>query len=129
MKIALNPMARGLAAVALTALLSAAGGAEAQVPQTAYSWIGMGTGSGSKCSTYKMEIDVTVEGSSVKGLFQQQGREQRHFEAVADAKGAFKTKATVGGGGSMDVSGSIKDGDSNVVLDGYCKFGGKLIRK
>ena len=103
------------------------GAAEAQ--QGAYVWTGMGTNvlGSSKCTSYKMEIDVTVEGNAVKGQFQQEGRDQRHFEAVADANGAFKTKAQVGGGNSMDVAGSIKDG--TVVLDGYCKFGGKLTKK
>jgi hypothetical protein len=76
-----------------------------------------------------MTIDVTVDGNAVKGLFEQEGRPQRHFEATKDATGAFKTKAEVGGGGSMDVAGSLKDGASQVVLDGYCKFGGKLTKK
>ncbi|MBS0519019.1 MAG: hypothetical protein JSR90_10020 [Proteobacteria bacterium] len=43
--------------------------------------------------------------------------------------GAFKTKAEVGGGGSMDVTGAIKDGASQVLLDGYCKSGGPLTKK
>ena len=106
--------------------LLAAGGAWAQ--QAAYSWTGMGVGSG-KCTTYKMEINVTVEGNSVKGLFQQEGRPQRHFEATKDGAGVFKTKAEVGGGGSMEVTGNIKDGASQVMLDGYCKFGGPLTKK
>lgn len=103
-----------------------AGAAQAQ--QVAYTWTGMGVGSG-KCSTYKMTIDVSAEGNNVKATFQQQGRPGRHFEAVKDAKGAFKTKAEVGGGGSMDVSGSLADANPTVMLDGYCKFGGKLTRK
>jgi hypothetical protein len=99
--------------------------------QAAYSWTGLGTNvpNSSKCTSYKMTIDVTVQGSAVKGDFQQEGREQRHFEAVADANGAFKTKAQLGAGNSMDVTGSVKDGSSSVVLDGYCKFGGKLTKK
>ena len=96
-----------------------------------YTWTGYGLnvpGSG-KCPIYKMTIDVTVEGQSVMGRFQQQGRPERHFEATLDADRGFKTKAQVGGGGSMDVTGSLKEGDSNVVLDGYCKFGGTLTKK
>lgn len=97
----------------------------------AYTWSGMGTNvSGSaKCATYKMTIDVTVDGNTLKGHFQQQGRDERHFTATLDGKGMFKTKAEVGGGGSMDVSGSISDKESRVLLDGYCKFDGKLTRK
>jgi hypothetical protein len=96
-----------------------------------YNWTGYGTNvpGSSKCPTYKMTIDVTVEGNSVKGLFQQEGRPQRHFEATKDAGGLFKTKADLGGTGSMDVTGSVKDGDSKVLLDGYCKFGGPLKKK
>ena len=112
---------------ALTFVL--AGAALAQ--QTAYTWTGMGTNvsGSSKCPTYKMTIDVTVDGKSVKGRFQQQGRDERHFETTLDANGAFKAKATLGGGNTMDVAGSLKDGNSTIVLDGYCKFGGTLTKK
>ena len=43
--------------------------------------------------------------------------------------GAIKTAGMVGGGGMMDVIGQIKDGDSKIMLDGYCKFEGKLTKK
>ena len=33
------------------------------------------------------------------------------------------------GGNSMDVKGTIKDGESRIILDGYCKFDAKLVRK
>jgi hypothetical protein len=118
------------AGIALLSGVLLSGGA-AQAQQTRYSWTGMGTNvlGSSKCPTYKMTIDITVEGNKVKGLFQQQGRDQRHFEATKDANGLFKTKAVVGGGNSLDVSGALKDGNSTVVLDGYCKFGGRLTKK
>jgi hypothetical protein len=103
----------------------------AQAQTAAYNWTGYGVNvaGSSKCPTYKMVIDVTVDGSSVKGLFQQEGRPQRHFEATKDASGLFKAKADLGGSSSMDVTGSLKDGDSKVLLDGYCKFGGPLTKK
>jgi len=103
----------------------------AQAQTAAYAWTGYGVNvsGSSKCPTYKMVIDVTVEGNSVKGLFQQEGRPQRHFEATRDAGGVFKAKADLGGNSSMDVTGSLKDGDSKVLLDGYCKFGGTLTKK
>ena len=103
----------------------------AQAQTAAYNWTGYGVNvaGSSKCPTYKMVIDVTVEGNSVKGLFQQEGRPQRHFEATKDASGLFKVKADLGGSSSMDVAGSLKDGDSKVLLDGYCKFGGPLTKK
>jgi len=103
----------------------------AQAQTAAYTWTGYGVNvsGSSKCPTYKMVIDVTVDGNSVKGLFQQEGRPQRHFEATKDAGGVFKAKADLGGSGTMDVSGSLKDGDSKVLLDGYCKFGGTLTKK
>jgi hypothetical protein len=106
-----------------------AGAAMAQ--SAAYTWSGYGVNvpGSSKCPTYKMMIDVSVDGNSVKGRFQQEGRPERHFEATKDAGGVFKTKAEVGGGGSMDVSGSVKDGDTKILLDGYCKFGGPLSKK
>ncbi|SJZ32886.1 hypothetical protein SAMN02745126_00395 [Enhydrobacter aerosaccus] len=117
---------RNVVVTGAISILLMAGAAQAQ--QATYVWTGAGVGSG-KCPTYKMEIDVTVDGNAVKGLFQQEGRPQRHFEATKDGAGLFKTKAEVGGGGSMDVTGAIKDGASQVMLDGYCKFGGPLTKK
>ena len=119
-------MAKVIVAVATLALLATG---SARAAEVAYAWEGMGVNvpGSSKCATYKMAIGVTVDGNTVKGVFQQQGRDERHFEAVLDAKGAFKAKATVGG--SMDVSGVISDKESGVLLDGYCKFGGKLTQK
>ena len=65
-----------------------------------YSLTGMGTGvmGTSKCATYQIIIDVTVDGKTVKGLFKQQGRPERAFAATLDDKGGFKTRADVGEG-------------------------------
>jgi len=76
-----------------------------------------------------MTITVTVDGDSVKGLFQQEGRPERKFETTLGKNGAIKTAAAVGGGGMMDVIGQIKEGDSKITLNGYCKFEGKLTKK
>ena len=116
------------ATAALAALLL---GGTAMADPVAYAWTGMGVNvpGSAKCATYKMTIDVSVDGNAVKGTFQQQGRDQRHFEATLDAKGAFKTKAQLGGGSTMDVSGKITDSDRRILLDGYCKFEGKLLKK
>ena len=96
-----------------------------------YALTGMGTGVAgtSKCATYQITIDLAVEGKVVKGAFKQQGRPERAFTATLDDKGAFKTKADVGEGNVMDVSGTIADTDGRILLDGYCKFEGKLTRK
>ena len=112
--------------VATAAILAMAGAALAQ--QATYSWTGAGQGSGT-CTGYKMTVDVTVEGTAVKGRFQQEGRPERHFEATLGQGGAIKTKAKLDGGNSMDVKGTIKDGESRIILDGYCKFDAKLVRK
>ena len=105
-------------------------GGAAYAQTAAYTWTGIGTNvaGSSKCSTYKMTIDVTVDGKAVKGIFHQQGRDERRFEATLNDKGLFKTKAQVAGG-TMDVSGIISDKESRVLLDGYCKFECKLTRK
>jgi hypothetical protein len=113
------------AGVIATALL--AGTAFAQ--QAAYSWTGPGVNvrGASKCPGYKMTINVTVEGTAVKGNFQQEGREARQFETTLGAGGAFKTVAKLGQGNTIDVVGTIKDGGaSKITLDGYCKFEGPL---
>ncbi len=96
-----------------------------------YTWTGFGINvpDSSKCPTYKMTITVTVEGSSVKGLFQQEGRPERKFETTLGKGGAIKTAAAVGGGGMMDVIGQISESDSKIMLNGYCKFEGKLTKK
>ena len=119
-------MIRALAAGVVLASLAASLPAEAQ--QVAYTGTTMGVGTG-KCTTYKMDMTVTVDGTAVKGLFLQQGRTERHFEATLGAGGAIKTKAEVGGGGSMDVTGTLSDKETRVLLDGYCKFDFKLTRK
>jgi hypothetical protein len=110
-------------------VLAAAGSARAD--SASYTWTGMGTGvvGSSKCSTYRMTVDLTVDGKTVKGILHQQGRDERRFEAALDDKGLFKTKAQLGGGEALDVSGTIADKESRILLDGYCKFEGKLTRK
>ncbi|TAJ84139.1 hypothetical protein [Reyranella sp.] len=111
------------------ALLLVAGAAHAE--PVLYTWTGMGVNvlGSSKCPGYKMTINVTVDGDSVKGKFQQEGRPERSFETTLGKDGAIKTAAMVGGGGMMDVIGQIKDGDSKIKLDGYCKFEGPLTKK
>src|SRR5438445_7504694 len=121
-------MLRAFAATALATLVLA-GPAYAQASK--YVWIGYGINvpGSSKCPTYKMTINVTVAGDSVKALFEQEGRPERHFETTKDAKGMFKTTAVVGGGNVIQVSGTISDTDSKILLDGYCKFEGMLTKK
>ena len=118
-------MIKALATGVALAVLAAAVPALAQ--QAAYIGDSMGVGSG-KCSTYKMDMNVTVDGTKVKGQFKQQGRTERHFEATLGAGGVFKTKAEVANG-SMDVTGTVTESDARILLDGYCKFESKLTRK
>lgn len=116
-----------LASVFATALFGGAASAQ----QAVYSWTGPGVNvrGASKCPGYKMTIDVTVQGNDVKGLFQQEGREQRNFQTTLGQGGAFKTVAKLGQGNTIDVVGTIKDGESKIMLDGYCKFEGKLTKR
>ncbi len=116
---------------ALATALALFGIGAAWAEAVTYSLTGMGSGVAgtSKCATYQITIDVTVDGKAVKGLFKQQGRPERSFTATLDDKGAFKTRAEVGEGNTMDVSGTITDKEGRILLDGYCKFEGKLIRK
>jgi hypothetical protein len=122
-------MKKLLAAGMLTALV-AGGAAFAQAP-TVYTWTGYGVNvpGSSKCPTYKMNIEVTVTGKAVKGIFQQEGRDQRHFETTLDKNGKIKTAAMVGGGNMMDVIGEVSDAGGKIKLDGYCKFEGPLTKK
>src|SRR4029450_9215865 len=84
----------------------------AQAQPVVYTWTGFGKNvpGSSKCPTYKMVIDVTVDGDSVKGKFQQEGRPERAFETTLGKNGTIKTAAMVGGGGMMDVIGQVRGG-------------------
>jgi len=115
----------------LAAALALFGIGAAWAEAATYGLTGMGTGVAgtSKCATYQISIDVTVDGKAVRGLFKQQGRPERTFAATLDDTGRFKTRAEVGEGNVMDVSGTISDKESRILLDGYCKFEGKLTRK
>jgi hypothetical protein len=117
-----------LAGVFATALF--AGAAWAQQAGV-YTWTGAGVNvrGASKCPGYKMTINVTVQGNGVKGDFQQEGREQRHFETTLGQGGAFKTVAKLGQGNTIDVVGTINASGSKIMLDGYCKFEGPLTKK
>jgi len=63
------------------------------------------------------------------GLATPTGEKDLRPSYTLDDKGAFKTRADVGEGNTMDVSGTLTDKDSRILLDGYCKFEGKLSRK
>jgi hypothetical protein len=119
-------MFRALTAGAALAVLVA--GLPAQAQQMAYTGNSMGVGSG-KCATYRMDLELTVEGGVAKGHLKQQGRPERSFEAALGAGGAVKATTVVGGGESMDVSGTINDKEARILLDGYCKFEFRLTRK
>jgi hypothetical protein len=93
-----------------------------------YTGNAMGVGTG-KCATYRMVMDLASDGKVVKGQFKQQGRPDREFEATVGPGGAIKTKVEVGGGGTMDVAGTINDKEGRIVLDGYCTFDFRLTRK
>lgn len=115
--------------VTILATLLLAGAAHAQAVKYVWTGYGINVPGSSKCPTYKMTINVTVAGDSVKAMFEQEGRPERHFETTKDAKGMFHTSAVVGGGNVIQVSGTINGAESNVLLDGYCKFGGILTKK
>jgi len=115
--------------VTILATLLLAGAAYAQAVKYVWTGYGINVPGSSKCPTYKMTINVTVAGDSVKAMFEQEGRPERHFETTKDAKGMFHTSAVVGGGNVIQVSGTINGAESNVLLDGYCKFGGILTKK
>lgn len=120
-------MLRALAVGSLVTLLVAN---PAYAQPVTYAWTGYGINvpGSSKCPTYQMTIRVTVVGDSVKAKFQQEGRPERYFEATKDASGMFKTTAALSGNAIMQVSGTISGADGDVLLDGYCKFGGKLTK-
>ncbi len=116
--------------IGIVVAFTASAQAFAQAPAV-YTWTGYGVNvpGSSKCPTYKMNIEVTVTGKAVKGIFQQEGRDQRHFETNLDKAGKIKTAAVVGGGNMMDVIGEINDSGGKIKLAGYCIFEGPLGKK
>ncbi len=90
---------------------------------------GQNQGGSTRCPTYAMKMDMTVNGSSIQATFQQEGRDQRNFAATAAADGSFVTEAIVGGGGKMKVTGKVTPTEVTVKLDGYCIFNFKLAPK
>lgn len=90
---------------------------------------GTNQGGSTRCPTYAMRMDLTVNGPDIKATFQQAGRDERNFVARADASGAFTTEAVVGGGGKMKVTGRVTPNEVTVKLDGYCVFDFKLAPK
>jgi len=108
----------GIAAATLAAIAPAAFGQTKYSGETYGKKAALGS---NQCDRYKMAMSVEIAGSEVNGLFQQKDRPQRTFKAVADSKGAFRTKAKVDGG-EMDVKGQLKGETADVTLDGYCVF-------
>jgi hypothetical protein len=120
---------RNLIRLSIAAALSAvASPAQVQTQAPEYAGTSYGSGPG-KCSSYQMSVEVTVTDNDVKGLFQQEGRTKHHFEATRDASGAFKTQAVVGRRGKMTVTGTLRPDGGVVLLEGYCRFDTKLVRR
>jgi len=121
-------MTKTIAAGLVASLLIATA---AQAQAEAYTWTGVGINvqGANKCPTYKMTIDITIEGDKVSGRFQQEGRPERKFETTRNAQGVIKTKAELGQGNTIEVMGTINDKEQKIVLDGYCKFDAKKLTK
>ncbi len=110
------------------ALSAAASPAQAETHISDYAGVSYGTGPGN-CSSYLMFVEITVSGNDVRGVFQQTDRTKRHFKATRDASGAFKTQAVVGGGGRMNVSGTLRPDGGDVLFEGYCRFETRLAKR
>lgn len=121
-------MTKTIAAGLMGALLIATA---AHAQSEVYTWSGPGINvqGANKCPTYKMTIDVTVDGNKVSGRFQQEGRPERKFETTRNAQGVIKTKADLGQGNTIEVLGTINDKEQKIVLDGYCKFDAKKLTR
>ena len=89
-----------IAALTLFGIGAAIGSAWAEA--AVYTLTGMGTGVAgtSKCATYQITIDVTVDGKAVKGLFKQQGRPERadRTRAAPGTTGRTRPRSSRGSG-------------------------------
>ncbi len=120
-------MSRSMAAAGILAVVAFAGAAHAE--PVAYTWTGFGKNisGNSKCSSYKATLDMVVDGDSVKGIFQHEGRPERRFEATIGKGGKVKTKDT-GGTNRMSVEAVFNEKSSTFEIFGYCLFEGKLTK-
>ena len=138
-------------------------------PGVGYTWSGEGNqigmlapGAGykvagtSQCMVRKATIDVTVEGTSLRGVFHQVHRPVQFFEATLGADGAFATEfkqihkkgdrdlsqhnAPLGdigrghAGSGLDddlwhVKGVINQREAAIKLEGSCNYGGNLSKR
>ena len=116
----------GIALLIGAAVLVPAAGAQSGK----YTWTGYGRGGVDtpNCGRYKMTITVTAENGRAIGRFQQEGRPERNFNAPLQPNGVFKGEASLGEGNKMQVSGRMSGDSGEILLDGYCKFGGSLRR-
>jgi len=123
-------MRRILLGLAMAGLLTGGAAIAQQPPPGKYNWVGYGRGGvdSPNCGTYKMTISISVENGRAIGLFQQDGRAQRNFDLPIQANGIFKGEARLGEGNKISVSGRISGDSGEILLDGYCKFGGTLRR-
>ena len=119
-----------LGPIASTLLIAGGVTGIASAQQGSYNWVGYGRGTVQtpNCSSYKMTINITVANGRAVGLFQQEGRQQRNFDIPLQANGGFKGEAMLGGGNKIQVTGRISGDSGEILLDGYCKFGGSLKR-
>ena len=74
--------------VALAVLLA---NLPAWAQQMIYSGNTMGVGSG-KCATYKMDMEVVIDGTAVNGRIKQQGRPDRNFNATLAAAACLRPR-------------------------------------
>ena len=118
-------MRRSIMCLAAIGLLSTA---NVSAQEQKLTWVGYGRGTATtpNCATYKMTINLTAGAGRVKGIFQQEGRQQRNFDVPMQPNGVFKGEAALSSGNKMSVSGRIHGDSGEILLDGYCKFGGTL---
>jgi hypothetical protein len=98
----------------------------------------------SRCANNEVTINLTVDGTSVKGSFKEKSGPRYQFAATRDASGAFKVdvarvreKGASSGGpahSGMDdslihVRGVINDGGGEISVEDSCLFKATLTKK
>jgi len=112
-------------AVATTAILAAAAGAQAEPVK--YTWHGNGINvpGSSKCPGYELDIYLNHEGDRVWGHWQQRTRVVRPFDFTVAADGSFGGKVDLQAS-IMTVKGSVSGDSVRFDMKGYCIFGGLM---
>ncbi len=93
-----------------------------------YTWSGNGRAiQGNSCTIRRMDLRVSVNGSSVQGNFQIDGLEKHPFTATLEADSTFRAVTTDSFGIRTHITGVVSGGAVEFTSYGNCKYIGQMV--